>query len=166
MRITYVVLASMGAACAQAAPTPAAAPPAPATAKTVESAPPPASSSASPDGAIVIESDPSKLETKHSSAGLKSYEQALKTAVAEEGAETLSAKECAEPLSGAIAATCNLHGKATAKVAIRKGKLIGLTVTLEPHDPAVQKCMSDGFAGATWRAVPGISTCTRAFASK
>ncbi len=123
------------------------------------------SASASPDAMLHIESDPSKLPGKKPSATkpLPTFEEALKSQVTEADADTLTTKECASPVGGQLAAVCGLTGKASASLAVRNGRLIGATVTSEPDQPTVNECLRDRIRALTWRAVPGVTTCVRAF---
>jgi hypothetical protein len=95
--------------------------------------------------------------------GGKSYEDALKNSVSDMDAETLSTKECSAPVGGDIAASCGLNGSATAKIVVKNGRAIGVTVTTDPSQPGVNSCMSGRINGLSWRSVPGTTGCIRTF---
>jgi len=95
--------------------------------------------------------------------GGKSADDALKNAVSDFEAETLSSSECGGPVSGSIAAACGLNGSASAKVVVKNGKALGVTVNTDPSQPGVNSCMAGRIQGLSWRSVPGVSVCTRTF---
>ncbi|MGZ3418981.1 MAG: hypothetical protein ACXVEE_14005 [Polyangiales bacterium] len=95
--------------------------------------------------------------------GGKSYEDALKNSVSDMDAETLSTKECSAPVGGDIAASCGLNGSATAKIVVKNGRAIGVTVTTDPSQPGVNSCMAGRINGLSWRSVPGTTGCIRTF---
>jgi len=95
--------------------------------------------------------------------GGKSYEDALKNTVSDMEAETLGTKECAAPISGDIAGGCGLNGSATAKVVVKNGRAVGVTVTTDPSQPSVNSCMAGRISGLSWRSVSGATGCIRTF---
>lgn len=95
--------------------------------------------------------------------GGKSYEDALKNTVSDMEADMLSSKECAAPISGDIAGGCGLNGSATAKVVVKNGRAVGVTVTTDPSQPSVNSCMAGRISGLSWRSVPGATGCIRTF---
>lgn len=95
--------------------------------------------------------------------GGKSYEDALKNTVSDMEADMLSTKECAAPIGGDIAGGCGLNGSATAKVVVKNGRAVGVTVTTDPSQPAVNSCMAGRISGLSWRSVPGATGCIRTF---
>ena len=95
--------------------------------------------------------------------GGQSYESALSKTVSDMDSETLGAQECAAPIGGDIAAGCGLNGSATAKVYVKSGRAVGVTVTTDPSQPGVNSCMAGRIAGLSWRSVPGGTGCIRTF---
>jgi hypothetical protein len=80
--------------------------------------------------------------------------------------ETLSYQECGNPIGTGIAGNCGLDGKAWVKVAIQNGHALGVTVTTDPDQPGVNSCIAASVRGLSWRAVGGVTTCTRTFKTK
>jgi hypothetical protein len=63
------------------------------------------------------------------------------------------------PIAGSIAGGCGLNGSASAKVVVKNGKALGVTVNTDPSQPGVNSCMAARIQGLSWRSVPGVSVC-------
>ncbi|MBI2395416.1 MAG: hypothetical protein HYV09_37955 [Deltaproteobacteria bacterium] len=97
---------------------------------------------------------------------LPPYEDAKKATVSKDDDDTLSTKECAAPLSAAVALECGLEGSAKVQVLVKQGKAIGATVAVTPANPSFVRCMRKHVASASWPSLPGATGCVRTFAAK
>jgi hypothetical protein len=74
--------------------------------------------------------------------------------------------ECAAPLGAGIVANCGLSGSAKIHVLVQKGKALGATVTVTPAHPDFVRCVRKEIAAATWKSVPGATSCIRTYTAK
>ncbi len=97
---------------------------------------------------------------------LPPYEPTMKNSVSKDTDDVLTTKQCAAPISAAVAAACKVSGTATIQVAVREGQPIGLTVTTTPEQPPVVRCLRKKVARATWDSTPAVSGCKQTFTVK
>lgn len=97
---------------------------------------------------------------------LRTYDDVIKKSVSKDDDVTLSTKECAAPLGGELASTCHVEGTAKLQVAVQHGKAVGATVSVNPPNREVIRCLRKHVAAETWKDVSGVSGCVRTFAVK